>query len=206
MRVLVAVRDELMRRAVRIVLAEAAAVKVTGEASGVAGAVELLGAGRVEVVVVDRRVGGGAGAQSVRELRARVPGTSVVVIGMSEDSGVACEAISAGAAAYVLMDTAETDLVEAVLAAARGGCFVSPVLAQRLRAQMRAEPRELSELHTAVLCLLARGHTDARVVAQLEISTAVLEASRGEIYRRLGMASRAELARYALRHGLLACG
>ncbi len=125
---------------------------------------------------------------------------------MSDDSGSACAAISAGASAYVLVDTAEMDLVEAVLAAARGGCYVSPGLADRLRAQMRAEPRELSELHTAAVRVLARGHTDGRVVEELGISAATLEACRGEIYRRLGMASRGELARYALRHGLLGPG
>jgi DNA-binding NarL/FixJ family response regulator len=99
----------------------------------------------------------------------------------------------------VLLDTAEVDLVEAVLTVARGDCYLSPPLA----GQMRPHPRELSAWHTAVLCLLARDYPDARVARELNLSMAALESCRGEIYRRLGMVSPAELARYALRHGLL---
>jgi DNA-binding NarL/FixJ family response regulator len=125
---------------------------------------------------------------------------------MSEDSGLACEAISAGAAGYVLLDTAEVDLAEAVLAAARGDCYVFPRLAAGLSAQTRAEPRKLSKLHTAVLCLVAHANTDAQVMHELAISAGTLEMCRSELYRQLGIASRAELTRYALRHGLLGSG
>lgn len=205
-RVLVAIGDELVRHAVPSLLAGDPGVEVTGQVGTFAQAQELLRAGQPEVLVVDRRLADGGCPWPVRGLHAVSPETSVVVIGMDASSGSACQAIGAGASAYVLMDVAEVDLVAAVRVAAGGGCYVSPPLSERLRAQLRAGPRKLSELQIAVLRELARGRTDAEVALQLSISVATLDGCRAEIYRRLGIASRAELAGYGVRHGLLAGG
>ncbi len=146
MRVLVAVGDALVRHAVPSLLADDPGVEVTGEVGTFAQAQELLRAGKPEALVVDRRLAHGGRPWPVREVHAVSPETSVVVIGMDASSGSACQAIGAGASAYVLMDVAEVDLVAAVRAAAAGGCFVSPLLGERLQAHGRTGPRRLSEL------------------------------------------------------------
>ncbi len=125
---------------------------------------------------------------------------------MAIDSRVASEAIGAGAGGYVLKDTADCDLVGAVLDAADGHCYVSPVVTERIKAATRTEPPELSSTQIAVLRLLALGHADEEIVRELRLTDAGLEGCRAEIYRQLGLASRAELALHALRHGLLSGG
>jgi DNA-binding NarL/FixJ family response regulator len=96
-RVALVLSDGLIRSAVGVLLVSATVVQVIGEASAVADALGMLTAQRADVVIVDRRATAGACARSVRELRAAVPETRVLVIGMSDDSGATCEAISAGA-------------------------------------------------------------------------------------------------------------
>ena len=204
--VVLAVGHDFVRSAVSALLAGSAAVELVGEASDAVGALGLLGHGRVDVLVLDRQLPDGASPGSIRRLRAEAPATSVLVVAMADDTSYASEAIGAGASGYVLKDTADAELVDAVVAAARGECYVSPRVAERLRAQGRADPRELGESDRAVLRLLARGYSEDAVGRELELSVAAVEACRAEIHRTLGLASRAELARYALRHGLLGRG
>jgi DNA-binding NarL/FixJ family response regulator len=123
---------------------------------------------------------------------------------MAVDGGFASEAIGAGAAGYVLKDMADAELVDAILAAVRGESYVSALVAARLQAQARADPRELGAVETDVLRLIALGRRDPEIGLELGLGELALEACRADIHRRLGIASRSELSRYALRHGLLA--
>lgn len=203
-RVVLAVSHDFMRFAVGALLVGSGVVELVGKSSDAAGALELLVRTDVDVVVLDRHLPDGGSPESIRAIRRASPGTSVVVAGMALDGGYASEAIGAGASGYVLKDMADTELVDAILAAARGECYVSPVVAARLQAQMCADPRELGASQTAVLRLIALGRRDPEIGLQLGLSELAIEACRADIHRRLGIASRSELSRYALRHGLLA--
>ena len=203
-RVVLAVAHGFLRSAIDALLAGSGVVELVGQASDAAGALELLGRGDVDVVVLDRHLPDGASPESVRTLRNASPGTSIVVAAMALDGTFASEAIGAGASGYVLKDMADTELVDAILAVARGESCVSLRIAEMLRAQARADPRELGAAQIAVLRMLALGHSDAEIAVKLELSDLAVEACRADIHRRLGIASRSELSRYALRHGLFA--
>ena len=61
----------------------------------------------------------------------------------------------------------------------------------------------LSERESEVLRLIALGHTNAEVAEKLYLSIRTVESHRAHIQRKLGLSSRAELVRYALKHGMV---
>jgi two-component system, NarL family, response regulator NreC len=200
-RAVLAVRHDRLRSALGVVLAGSSAVDLVGEADDAVGGIELVRRGPADVLVLDRRLPDCSSPESVRRTRHEAPGTSIVVVAMADNIGFAIEAIGAGASGYVLKDAADAELVDAILAAGRGECYVSRRVAERMRPD--ADRRELSESQLALLRLVARGHVDGEVGRELGLSDASAEACRADIYRLLGFASRAGFARYALRHGLL---
>jgi two-component system response regulator NreC len=98
--------------------------------------------------------------------------------------------------------------VAAIREVAGGGSYVHPVLGARLvaaeaAAAKRAEEDPLSEREREVLRLLALGHTNQEISAQLYISVRTAETHRAHIMQKLRLSSRAELVRYALESGLM---
>ena len=201
--VVLAVRHEFVRRATSALLQHSEVVHLISQTDQAATAASLLAQGTVDVLVLDRQLPDGVCPASVRRMRLVAPDTGIVVVAMADDTRLVSGAIGAGASGYVLKDTADTELVEAILAVANGESYVSPRLNERLSAQARIDPRALTESHLAVLSRLASGQDDAQVARDLGLSRAEVEGCRVDIHRNLRIASRAELAQYALRHGLL---
>jgi DNA-binding NarL/FixJ family response regulator len=140
----------------------------------------------------------------VLDLRNRLPSAAAVVLVMSDDPLLSSRLLDCGAAGVVMMDGAETELPEAVLAAGAGEIHLSESISERLEALRAAlEDERLSLREMEVLWLIARGFTSSEIGAQLGLSTRTIEAHRARISRKLGARSRAALVRYALDRGLL---
>ena len=139
-------------------------------------------------------------------VREKSPETSVVVLTMQEDPSFARAALQAGARGYVLKDSANTELVEAVRRAASGGTYLAPKLGAALAATPATPPGppdDLTPRELEVLHLIALGHTNAEIGKQLYLSIRTVESHRAHIQQKLRRSTRAELVRYALDHGLL---
>jgi two-component system response regulator NreC len=131
------------------------------------------------------------------------------VVAPDDDPASVVEAFAAGASGYVLEAALGREVVEAVREVAAGGRYVNPELGARLvaaesEARRHAENDSLSEREHEVLRLLALGHTNQEIAAQLFISVRTAESHREHIMGKLGLSSRAELVRYAIDRGLLA--
>jgi two-component system response regulator NreC len=127
---------------------------------------------------------------------------------MQDDPRYVRAAFDAGASGYVLKEAADTEVVSAIRAVAAGERYVHPALGAKLIAadaeeRRRAEQDPLSEREREVLRLLALGHTNHEIAEQLYISVRTAETHRAHIMQKLGLASRAELVRYAISQGLL---
>jgi two-component system response regulator NreC len=125
---------------------------------------------------------------------------------MQNDPAFAREALRAGALGYVLKESANAELVEAVHAATEGRTYLQPQLGARLAAEPAAPAKsddDLSERETEVLKLIALGHTNTEVAEQLYLSVRTVESHRAHIQQKLRLSTRAELVRFALEHGLL---
>lgn len=157
------------------------------------------------VLVLDLHMPNGSSIDTIRWLRNQVPDTEIIVMTMEASPLSAQQALDAGAVGFVLKDRADSELPAAVRSAAGGREYVSPHVAARLDALRRAASGDgLSPRETEVLRLIALGHTSAEIAGKLHLSRRTVETHRAAIYRKLGLATRAQLVQYALRHRLLA--
>jgi DNA-binding NarL/FixJ family response regulator len=127
---------------------------------------------------------------------------------MQDDPQYVRQAFAAGASGYIPKEAADTEVVAAIREVAAGKNYVHPSVGARLVAAETAEARRveedpLSEREHEVLRLLALGHTNQEISAQLYISVRTAETHRAHIMRKLRFSSRAELVRYALEQGVL---
>jgi len=161
-------------------------------------------ADRPDVLVLDLSSDGGSSIDSIEELRQRAPSTQIVVLAADENPMFAQRAFTAGALGFVAGERAEDELPRAVSAAARGERYLSPCLVGQLESMRgsitedRLTPREVE-----VLRLIALGHTSVESARKLHLSPRTVETHRAHIHQKLGLSTRAELVRHALRRGLL---
>jgi two-component system response regulator NreC len=201
--ILLADDHTFVRRSLRALLDADRELQVVGEAADLAMAVRQAQSQGPHVLVLDVGMQAGAILSVIRELRARAPETAIVVTTMTDDPRFAREVLYAGASAYVLTDSADRDLATAVHAAARGEQFIPSELAQLMRVY-ESGVDALSGREIEVLRLIGLGHTNSEIGELLSLSVRTVESHRASIHRKLGLTTRAELVRYALRRGLLA--
>jgi two-component system response regulator NreC len=203
-RVVLADAHAVMRRSLRRLLDGQQDFEVVAEAADLPTVVSHVHGHLPDVLVLDRQMTNGSSLDVIRNLRAKVPETEIVVLTMEASALFAERAIEADAVGFVLKDRADIELPAAVRTAARGGEFVSPEVVAGLDALRRAVSGDgLSPRETEVLRLIAFGHTNAEIAAKLHLSRRTVETHRAHIQRKLGLATRAELVRYALRRRLI---
>jgi two-component system response regulator NreC len=193
-----------VRRSLRLLLGGEPDVAVVAEAADLAAAVRELRGSSPNVLVLDLHMHGAPGIETIRQLRGQAPKTEIVVVTMEPSPVFAQQVLDAGAAAFVLKDRADTELPEAVRAAASGLEYVSPHVAARLEALRKAVGGDgLTTRELEVLRLLALGHTSAEIAIKLQLSRRTVETHRARIQRKLGASTRADLVAYALRRRLI---
>src|SRR3954462_5458367 len=131
------------------------------------------------------------------------PGTRVVVLTMQEDPAFARRALRGGAMGYVLKEAADEELVHAVPLASEGQTYLHPRLGAALAAAPEGPPDDLTQREVDVLRLIALGHTNTAIAGELHLAVRTVETHRAHIQRKLGLATRAELVRFALDHRLV---
>lgn len=165
---------------------------------------------RPAVLIVDLMMPGSSGLEVIRRTRQAAPGTRIVVLSMHSDPAYVSEALREGARGYVLKCVEPEELLRAIRAVAAGERYLSPPLseeqvgrhAQRLR-QPGIEPHELlTRREREVLGLVAAGKTSAEIAAQLGISVRTVDSHRANLLSKLDLRNQADLARYAIRHGI----
>jgi two-component system response regulator NreC len=161
-----------------------------------------------DVLLIDVTMPGESGIDAIPKLLDASPMTKILVLSMHDDPHYVREAFAAGASGYVLKEAADAEVVAAIREVAGGGSYVNPTLGARMvaaeaneQAAARADP--LSEREHEVLRLLALGHTNQEIAKTLYISVRTAETHRAHIMQKLGLASRAELVRYALTKQIL---
>ena len=202
-RILLADDHDFLRRSLRMLLEGETGFDVVGEADDIPTVLEGVQAQHPQVLVFDVSMADGPGLAALRRLREAAPDTAIVVTTMRDDPFFARDAIAAGASGYVLKEHSDEDLPEAIRRVARGESFVTPAMAAELSTYAHERTDPLSERELDVLRLIALGHTNPETAGLLGISSRTVETHRARIHRKLGLATRAELVRYALRRGLL---
>jgi two-component system response regulator NreC len=184
---------------------------VLGEAADGPGAVELVRRCEPSVVVADLSMPGG-GLAAIREITGLGCAARVLVLTVHAEERYLLPVLEAGGSGYVRKSSAHTDLLEAIRAVARGEVFLEPAAAKtllrgylgRVRSGEEADlGHVLSDREREVVKLTAEGHTAQQAADLMSLSPKTIETYRHRAMQKLGLGSRAELVRYALRAGLL---
>jgi len=191
------------RRALRAIIHARAGLRVLGECDEHLESIPMVGGVPPDVLVLELRSPGPESIAAIRSLTERAPSVAIVVLTGESSPAFARQALDAGALGYVMADTAERELPDAVSRAAVGDEFVSPRIASELSAVRATAEDGLTAREAEVLQLTALGFTGTEVARQLRLSRRTVESHRATIHRKLGSASRAELVGYALRRGLV---
>jgi DNA-binding NarL/FixJ family response regulator len=186
--------------------------KVVAEANDGREAVELVAKHHPDVAIVDIGMPQLNGIEATRQIVAAHPSTQVVILSMHSDEGYVLKALKAGARAYILKNSAETDLIRAIHAVAEGKSFFSPVISKMLLEDYVRQIRDkhvedsydlLTGREREVLQLLAEGKTNKEVAAILNLSVYTVDAHRGNILQKLNLHGVPELILYAVRKGII---
>ncbi|MEZ5439888.1 MAG: response regulator transcription factor [Lysobacterales bacterium] len=209
-RVVVADDHTILREGLVALLNRSGDCQVVGQAADGASALELVLKTEPDVVVLDISMPRLNGIEVVRRLSKELEQTRILVLTMHTEEEYVLHVVRAGAAGFLLKDSATDELLNAVraLAAGRGyfGSHASQILAEQFqRPQARIEDpyRDLTDREREVFHLIVEGMTTKEIARQLDISAKTAENHRFRVLDKLGVRNTAELIRYAVKHGLL---
>ena len=207
-RVLIVDDHAVVRSGLRLVLEREGDIEVVGEAGNADEGVRVARLEKPDVVLLDVVMPGRSGIEAAAEVIEASGGAKVLVLSMQDDPSYVREAFASGASGYLLKEAADVEVVQAIREVASGNSYVHPALGARLaQAEVEAAKKSaddpLSDREREVLRLLALGHTNQEIAKELFISVRTAETHRAHIMRKLGLATRADLVRYALANGYL---
>jgi DNA-binding NarL/FixJ family response regulator len=164
-----------------------------------------------DVVVMDMRLLDGTGAQATAQVLEVSPSSRILVLSASDERDDVLEAVKAGASGYLVKSASKVELAAAVRATGEGRAVFTPGLAGLVLGEYRrmantpdagpATP-SLTERETEVLRHVAKGLTAKQIAERLSLSHRTVENHVQATFRKLQVANRVELARYAIEHGL----
>jgi DNA-binding NarL/FixJ family response regulator len=204
-RILIADDHGIVRSGLKLLLDRQADLEVVAEAEDGVDALAKALSERPDLAILDVTMPRMTGLQATHEIKKQAPEVQVLILSMHEDERYLFEALRAGAAGYVLKRAADTDLLEAVRAAARGQPFLTASAQQSLIRDFleRGEQPELTPREQEIVKLIAEAHTNREIAEILHLSEKTVESHRANVLQKLGMRDRVELVRYAIRHGLV---
>lgn len=203
----------VVREGFRLLLEAEPDITVTGEAENGRQAVHLAKKLLPDVVVMDIAMPLLNGLEATRQIIKEVPSARVLVLSSYSDDEYVYQLTEAGAAGYLLKQTAAADLIKAVREAKNGNAFFSPAVAQRLMDRYREtllkgfpvrKPMDLlSSRQAEVLQLVAEGKPNKQIAAELSVSIKTVQNHRQQLMNKLHIHDAAGLTRYAISKGIV---
>jgi len=191
-----------MRRGLRLLLERQAGFEVVGEAADGRQAVERAEAAKPDIVILDIAMPNLSGIEAAQRIGALLPQAAIIILSMHSDEGYVLRALKAGAKGYLLKDSAEDDLIEAIKAVGSGKAFFSPEISKILvedyvRDMRKRDAEDSYELLTSrereILQLLAEGKSNKDIATLLNLSLYTVETHRRNLQDKLNLHSVAEL-------------
>jgi two-component system, NarL family, response regulator NreC len=211
-RILIADDHTLFRKGLRLLLENQPGFEVLADAADGRAAVALAEQFSPDVVVMDVAMPVLNGIEAARQISSKSARTAVVFVSMHSDESYVLKALKSGARGYLLKDSAEQDLINAVVAVSEGKAFFSPAISKMLMEdyirQMQGRQVEdsyelLSTREREILQLLAEGRNNKEIASLLNLSLYTVETHRSNILQKLNLHSQAELILYAVRKGVI---
>jgi two-component system, NarL family, response regulator NreC len=209
-RILLVEDHETVRQGLKLLVDSQEDMEVVGEAPDGRVGLQRVYALRPDVVVMDISMPEMNGLEATHAIRELVPETRVVTLTRYSDPAYVKELLDAGAAAYVLKQSASTELLTAIRRAADGHKYIdSTVQSMRESSLIDRHGREpkkavqISDREAEVLRMTALGHSNKEIAKTLDLSVKTVEVHKANAMRKLGLRGRIDVVRYALLQGWL---
>jgi DNA-binding NarL/FixJ family response regulator len=211
--VLLADDHMVVRQGIKALIQAENDIEVVGEAETGRQAVELVEKLKPEVVVMDIAMPFLNGLEATRQILKKGANVKILVLSSYSDDDYVRELMEAGASGYLIKQTAANELLKAIREAHRGNAYFSPIIAKRLRDQCREGygrgettkkvGASLTSRELEVLQLIAEGHANKQIAAELCISIKTVEKHRQQAMDKLNIHDIAGLTRYAINKGII---
>jgi two-component system invasion response regulator UvrY len=205
-RVLLVDDHDVVRKGIRAILEDRfAAIDIREASSGD----EALGAlsAPFDAVILDLSMPGRSGIDLLAEVKHRHPKLPVLIMSLHGEEQFAVRALRAGAAGYLTKSAASEQLVTAFERIVRGGRYISEAVAERLAMAVGgnagAPHDQLSDREFEVMRGIASGESVSEIADRIHLSVKTVSTYRTRLLEKMGMATNAELTRYAIQNGLV---
>jgi len=211
-RILIADDHGIVRKGLRLQLEQHEEFEIVGEATEGREAVRMSEELAPDVVIMDIAMPNLNGIQATAQLVKKNPQIGVIILSMHSDETYLMRTLAAGAKGYLLKESAEVDLDNAVRAVAEGKPFFSPAIANTLLQDYMRQLQQrglqdsydlLTEREKEVLQLLAEGKSNKEIANMLNLSTNTVETHRTRLMQKLNLHSSAEIVLYAVRKRII---
>ena len=212
-RILLVDDHAVVRSGLRMLLNAKSGLTVVGDAADGDEAIRLAAELKPDVVLMDLSMPHGRdGLSATAELKKRLPDTSVLVLSMHDDDEYLFRAIHAGASGYVLKSAPHEELLSAIESVYSGNAYLYPTATKRLMNEYMERIKHgdnsdsyesLSDREKQVLGWIAKGYSNKEIAENLIISVKTVETHKSHVMEKLGLRTRPDLVKYALKKGLL---
>lgn len=202
----------MLRAGLRLLIGGQHDMAVVGDVGTLREAIDAASKLQPAVIVLDLSMPGGSGVAGVQRMREAAPEARILVLTMHDDPAYVRSAMAMGASGYVVKSAADTELLTAIRAVARGRVFVDiqsegpleSVFGARALKDVKVAPIDsLSDREREVLTEVAKGYTNQQIADRIGLSVKTVESYRARSMQKLGLKDRADLMRLAAEAGLI---
>lgn len=211
-KVLVTEDHVIVREGLRAILDSQPDIQVVGEATNGLEAVQKTDEAKPDIILMDISMPEMNGLDATRRIKQAHPEVKILALTMHEGDEYFFEVLQAGASGYFVKGGSSAELLGALRALAGGDVYISPIMTKKLLSDYlrRAKTGQDKEVYTGltgrekeILKLVAEGRNNQEIAEKLFLSPSTVQTHRANIMAKLGLHSRTELVKYALRHGMI---
>lgn len=207
-RVLIADDHAIVRKGMRQIVADHPEIQIIGEADDYPAISKAVRTMEFEVMLLDISMPSKNGLEVLKLVKQQKPQIAVLMLSMHPQDQYAVRALKAGASGYLTKDSAPERLVEAITAVAKGRKYITPELAEELANAVTHDtdkpPHEfLSDREFQTIRLIASGKKLSEIADEMALSPKTVSVYRARVLEKMKMKTNAELASYAVKHGLI---
>lgn len=207
-RVLLVDDHTLFRSGIRSLLQRNEDFEVVGEAGDGLEGIKRARSLKPDVVLLDLHMPGVSGLEAVKVMAEEIPEVRVLMLTVSEDAQDLMDALRAGATGYLLKNIETDTLIDAIRRAAQGDSVVSQQMTAKLIQGLRSPPKadvlereRFSPRERDIMLSLAQGDSNKEIARKLDLAESTVKIHVQNIFKKLNMSSRVQVALYAVEHG-----